>query len=169
MANKKTTAKDSKEVVKNDKVEVSEKTSTKETGKTTSKTTDKAAKKNLKGSKTEGKKEPKEPKESLVKKARSGNPAKRGEVLAAAGAAKSAKPTKPGKAGEAIKLSKSGLNPAWLVPTMVGLMVIGIAWVVIFYLSASIGGYPIPALKYGNLVAGFGFIIAGFILSTKWK
>ncbi|MDR1862180.1 MAG: cell division protein CrgA [Candidatus Ancillula sp.] len=92
--------------------------------------------------------------------ARSGNPAKRGEVVKTLKRISQPKP---------VKVDSYDLNDPWLVPTMVGLMVLGIAWVVIFYLTASIGGYPLPILKYGNLVAGFALIIAGFGLSTKWK
>jgi hypothetical protein len=94
-------------------------------------------------------------------KARSGNPAVRGEVIQEAKQAM--------RTPEPIKLSKHGLNAAWLVPTMVGTMLIGISWIVIFYLTASNGGYPMPVLRYGNLVVGFVFILAGFGLSTKWK
>jgi hypothetical protein len=93
-------------------------------------------------------------------KARSGNPAKRGELLGE---------VRQKAAVVAAKVEKFSVNPPWLVPTMLGLMIIGVAWVVIFYLTASIGGYPIPALRYFNLAVGFGFIIVGFGLATKWK
>jgi Flp pilus assembly protein TadB len=100
---------------------------------------------------------------SLSIKARSGNPAKRGEVVEELTKKKSA------VAQAAQKAAKFNINPVWLVPTMLGLMIIGVLWIVIFYLTASIGGYPMPVLRYGNLAVGFGFIIVGFGLSTKWK
>jgi hypothetical protein len=102
-----------------------------------------------------------EKQETIAVKARSGNPAKRGEVTSALKEAKGAP--------KAVKIGNFGPNPLWLVPTMVGLMTLGIAWVVIFYLTASIGGYPLPILNYWNLFVGFALIIAGFGLSTKWK
>jgi hypothetical protein len=101
--------------------------------------------------------------ESLATKALSGNPAKRGEVVAELSKKSSA------VSAAVVKATKFSINPTWLVPTMLGLMVIGVLWIVIFYLTASIGGYPVPALRYGNLAAGFGLIIVGFGLSTKWK
>ncbi|WP_435737785.1 cell division protein CrgA [Cellulosimicrobium sp. PMB13] len=59
-------------------------------------------------------------------------------------------------------------NPRWLVPTMLTLMLVGLAWIVLFYLSGS-AQLPIPALGAWNLGVGFAFIIAGFALTTRWK
>ena len=59
-------------------------------------------------------------------------------------------------------------NPRWLVPTMLGLMLVGLAWIVLFYLSGS-AQLPIPALGAWNLGVGFAFIIAGFALTPRWK
>lgn len=62
---------------------------------------------------------------------------------------------------------KSTGNPPWLVPTMVGLMVLGLIWVVITYIFRT--DYPIPGIANWNLVIGFVLIIAGFSLTTRWK
>ncbi|MDR2508632.1 MAG: cell division protein CrgA [Candidatus Ancillula sp.] len=102
-------------------------------------------------------------KESVAVRSRSGNPAKRGEVEQELKAQKVETTKTP------IKFSKYGMNPLWLIPTMLGLMIIGMVWLVVFYLTYTIGGYPIPVLQYWNLVVAFGFIIAGFILTTRWK
>ncbi|MFD4993951.1 cell division protein CrgA [Cellulosimicrobium cellulans] len=59
-------------------------------------------------------------------------------------------------------------NPRWLVPTMLGLMLLGLAWIVLFYLSGP-AQLPIPLLGAWNLGVGFAFIIAGFALTTRWK
>jgi len=51
---------------------------------------------------------------------------------------------------------------------MVAFFLLGVAWLVVFY----IGGGDTPglsALGNWNLVAGFGFIIIGFALSTQWR
>jgi Uncharacterised protein family (UPF0233). len=58
-------------------------------------------------------------------------------------------------------------SPAWLVPLMVGLLVGGLAWIVVYYVSQS--ALPIPGIVHWNLIIGFGLILAGFVLSTKWK
>lgn len=59
-------------------------------------------------------------------------------------------------------------NPRWLVPTMLGLMLVGLAWIVLFYLSGG-AQLPVPPLGAWNLAVGFAFIIAGFALTTRWK
>jgi len=52
---------------------------------------------------------------------------------------------------------------------MVGCFLIGLAWIVAFYIA----GDSIPLMKdLGNLwnvVIGFGFISAGFIFATRWR
>lgn len=58
-------------------------------------------------------------------------------------------------------------NPSWYVPVMLGLMIIGLLWVVVHYLTQ--GEFPVKAWGNWNLVAGFGFIIAGFLMTTNWR
>lgn len=60
-------------------------------------------------------------------------------------------------------------NPPWLIPVMLGLMILGLAWIVLFYLTSNGARLPIPALGQWNLAVGFVFIIAGFGLTTRWK
>ena len=58
-------------------------------------------------------------------------------------------------------------NPPWFVPVMLGLMVVGLLWVVTFYITA--GLYPIPNINYWNLIIGFGLMISGFMMTTRWR
>jgi len=58
-------------------------------------------------------------------------------------------------------------SPRWLVPVMIGCFVLGLLWVVVFYISER--AYPIESLGLGNMAVGFGLIIVGFVLSTRWK
>lgn len=58
-------------------------------------------------------------------------------------------------------------SATWWAPTMVALMVAGLAWVVVSYLSDY--RYPIPAIGQWNLAAGFGLIMAGFLMTMKWR
>ena len=57
-------------------------------------------------------------------------------------------------------------NPAWLVPVMLGLMLLGLAWIVTTYMSKS--EFPIPGISQWNLAIGFVLIISGFSLTTRW-
>ncbi len=58
-------------------------------------------------------------------------------------------------------------SPPWLVPVMVGCFVFGLLWVVTYYVTQT--DYPIGAIGLWNMGIGFGFIIMGFVLSTRWK
>ncbi len=58
-------------------------------------------------------------------------------------------------------------NPRWFVPVMLGLMIVGLIWVVTYYLTAA--QYPVAAWGNWNLVAGFAFIIVGFLMTTRWR
>lgn len=63
---------------------------------------------------------------------------------------------------------KPQVSPAWLAPTMVTLWVLGIAWIGAYYITAG----TMPVLRFlndWNLLIGFGFMIAGFVLSTRWR
>jgi hypothetical protein len=66
-------------------------------------------------------------------------------------------------------VAKPKESPRWLAPVMVGLMVLGLAWIVTFYLTSSGLGLPIPPLGQWNLAVGFGLIIVGFGLTTRWR
>jgi len=50
---------------------------------------------------------------------------------------------------------------------MVTLFLLGLLWIVVFYITQ--GNLPISPLGNWNLIIGFGFIIAGFVLSTQWR
>jgi hypothetical protein len=58
-------------------------------------------------------------------------------------------------------------SPRWLVPLMVACFVLGLLWVVVYYVTQT--DYPIGSLGLGNMAIGFGLIIVGFVLSTRWK
>ena len=73
------------------------------------------------------------------------------------------------KAEAKIVLPGEAVNPRWLAPVMVGLMVLGLAWIVTFYLTSADLRLPIPPIGQWNLAVGFGLIIVGFGLTTRWK
>lgn len=73
--------------------------------------------------------------------------------------------TPPPSKKDPVKLGPS----RWVAPVMVACFVIGLAWIVAFYIA----GNDIPVMKdIGNLwnvLIGFGFIGAGFIVATRWR
>jgi len=63
--------------------------------------------------------------------------------------------------------SKSKVSPPWLVPTMLACLLVGLAWIALYYITA--GSLPIQALQAWNLAIGFVLIITGVALSTRWR
>jgi hypothetical protein len=63
----------------------------------------------------------------------------------------------------AIKLS----NRSWVAPLMLAMFIVGLAWIVLFYVTE--GDLPLKPFGNWNIVVGFGFIAAGFGFSTQWK
>jgi hypothetical protein len=64
--------------------------------------------------------------------------------------------------------TKGKVSPRWLVPTMLGCLLLGLAWIALYYVTN--GSTPLQdSIGAGNLVIGFGFIIAGVALSTRWR
>jgi hypothetical protein len=58
-------------------------------------------------------------------------------------------------------------SPRWLAPVMVGSFLLGLAWIVTFYISQT--EYPIPGIGAWNMIIGFSFIGVGFSLATRWR
>lgn len=65
------------------------------------------------------------------------------------------------------EIDLGGSGRRWVAPLMLTLFGIGLAWIVVFYVTR--GSMPIDALSNWNIVVGFGFIAAGFVVSTQWK
>jgi cell division protein CrgA len=64
--------------------------------------------------------------------------------------------------------AKAKISPRWLVPTMVGCLLFGLAWIAVFYVTS--GSIPVMStLGNWNLAVGFSFIIVGVVLSTRWR
>ena len=70
------------------------------------------------------------------------------------------------EADRAVK-RKNQLTPRWWIWLMVGLMVVGLLWIVVFYLSGAL--LPVPGWDNWNLVAGFGLVLVGFAMTTRWR
>lgn len=80
--------------------------------------------------------------------------------------ARSKKPEKPASFKPPRRLGKENKNPRWFVPVMASCYLIGLAWILVYYISA--GVYPLPSGNT-NLFVGFGFFFVGFMLTTRWK
>jgi drug/metabolite transporter (DMT)-like permease len=53
---------------------------------------------------------------------------------------------------------------------MLGCFLIGLAWIVVYYVTSQSGGIPvIDELGNYNLMVGIGFMAVGFVYATKWE
>lgn len=63
-------------------------------------------------------------------------------------------------------------NPRWFIPLMCTLFIVGLLWIVVYYVSQ--GQYPLGtigdvSIGNWNLVIGFGVIMIGFLMTTRWR
>ena len=65
------------------------------------------------------------------------------------------------------RTAKAKPNPEWWAPVFVTLLLVGLAWIVVFYVTQ--GAWPIQKFGYGNLVAGFALLLAGFGMAMRWR
>jgi hypothetical protein len=66
---------------------------------------------------------------------------------------------------------KVQVSPRWVAPAMVTSLLVGLAWIATFYVTAA-SNKNVPVLSplgNWNLLIGFGLIIGGVVLSTKWR
>jgi hypothetical protein len=59
-------------------------------------------------------------------------------------------------------------SPRWYAPLMVALMVIGLLWIVVYYVA----GDRIPfmvTLGPWNFGIGFGAMVVGLVMSMRWR
>lgn len=70
---------------------------------------------------------------------------------------------------ETIKGTRS--NPRWFVPLFITLMLLGLIWVVVYYLAIIMGhtSFPIPHIGQWNLLVGFGILLVGFFMTMWWR
>lgn len=50
---------------------------------------------------------------------------------------------------------------------MFGFMLIGLAWIIVYYVSKV--QLPIPSLGNWNILVGFGIMMIGFLMTTRWR
>lgn len=58
-------------------------------------------------------------------------------------------------------------NAVWFKPVMFGFMLLGLIWIIVFYVSNNT--LPIPGIGAGNILIGFGIMFVGFLMTTRWR
>ncbi len=69
----------------------------------------------------------------------------------------------------AVRAGEPAPNPIWFKPVMLGFMILGLIWIVLYYITSASLGLPIPQLGQWNIFVGFGLIMVGFIMTTRWR
>ena len=71
---------------------------------------------------------------------------------------------------ERAELRREAPNPVWFKPLMFGFMLLGLIWIVLYYVtSSSPTPLPIPSLQQANIFVGFGLVLVGFLMTPWWK
>lgn len=64
-------------------------------------------------------------------------------------------------------------SPVWVPATAVTLVVLGIGWLVVFYLTSGFFDVealaPLAKLGYWNLAIGFGAMVSALAVFARWK
>ena len=59
------------------------------------------------------------------------------------------------------------LSPGWWAPVFVSLLLIGLLWLIVYYVSSAV--YPIPGIGAWNLAIGLGIMMVGFLMTLRWR
>jgi hypothetical protein len=59
-------------------------------------------------------------------------------------------------------------SPTWYAALMIALMVFGLVWIVVYYVAGSNIGF-MNSLGVWNFAIGFGAMVAGLVLSMRWR
>lgn len=70
---------------------------------------------------------------------------------------------------EAAAARKNAPNPVWFKPLMFGFMLLGLIWIVLYYVTSAGMQLPVPALGQANIFVGFGLVLVGFLMTPWWK
>ena len=60
-------------------------------------------------------------------------------------------------------------NPVWFKPLMFGFMLLGLIWIVLYYVTSAGMQLPVPALGQANIFVGFGLVLVGVLMTPWWK
>lgn len=64
---------------------------------------------------------------------------------------------------------KDAPNPVWFKPVMFGFMLLGLIWIVLYYITSGSLQLPVPPLGQANIFVGFGLVLVGFLMTPWWK
>ncbi|MGY0502451.1 cell division protein CrgA [Nocardia sp. FBN12] len=63
---------------------------------------------------------------------------------------------------------KAGPSPVWYVAIMLGFMLAGLVWLIVYYLAAEHIGF-MNDLNAWNFLIGFGLMVVGLVMTMRWR
>ncbi len=81
--------------------------------------------------------------------------------------ARSSKSAQPNRESQPVASGEAAPNPAWFKPVMFGFMIVGLLWVVTYYISEQ--RFPIASLGSWNIAIGLGLAFIGFLMTPRWR
>ncbi|WP_446223717.1 cell division protein CrgA [Nocardia sp. IBHARD005] len=63
---------------------------------------------------------------------------------------------------------KAGPSPVWYVAIMLGFMLAGLVWLIVYYLAQDQIGFMLD-LGAWNFLIGFGLMVVGLIMTMRWR
>ncbi|WP_040832721.1 cell division protein CrgA [Nocardia brevicatena] len=67
-----------------------------------------------------------------------------------------------------VKVRAAGPSPVWYVAIMLGFMLAGLLWLLVYYLAAEQIGW-MNDLHAWNFLIGFGLMVVGLIMTMRWR
>ena len=62
----------------------------------------------------------------------------------------------------------AGPSPVWYVVLMLGFMLVGLLWLIVYYLASEDITF-IGNLGAYNFLIGFGFMVVGLVMTMRWR
>jgi hypothetical protein len=67
-----------------------------------------------------------------------------------------------------VRVKSAGPSPAWYISIMLGFMVAGLAWLLVYYLGADHIQW-MSDLNAWNFLIGFGLMVIGLVMTMRWR
>ncbi|MCU1640946.1 MAG: crgA [Nocardia sp.] len=67
-----------------------------------------------------------------------------------------------------VRVKSTGPSPVWYVAIMLGFMLAGLVWLLVYYLAAEHIAW-MSDLGAWNFLIGFGLMVVGLIMTMRWR
>lgn len=64
---------------------------------------------------------------------------------------------------------KGAPTPRWYLIVMLGLMILGLTWLVVYYIAGEQIPFMMALETWQNFAIGFGMAVAGLLMTMNWR